>query len=278
VPIDPAILKNVPIFQLCDDDELKELAGNLEAKSYVSGQTIFKAGEAGGEMHVVLGGKVETFVIDEDGHRVVLAEVTPGEIFGELSLLDREPRSASTVAVAPTQTCVIDRDDLLALFTKKPHAALDVLAVLSQRLRATDRILQQRAMRNPNVVIAETASFGDRISDGVARFGGSWGFINSFTLVIVGWIVLNLYFLTQPFDPAPFIGLNLILSMLAAVQAPIIMMSQNRQDAKDRVRSELDYQVNVRAEVEIVEMHRKLDRMQAELMELLIPMSSDRRP
>ncbi len=276
--IDPAILKNVPIFQLCDDDELKELAGNLEAKSYVSGQTIFKAGDSGGEMHVVLSGKVETFVIDEDGHRVVLAEVAPGEIFGELSLLDREPRSAGTVAVAPTQTCIIDRSDLLALFTKKPHAAMDVLAVLSQRLRATDRILQQRATRNPNVVIAETASLGDRISDAVARFGGSWGFINSFALVIVGWVVINMYLLSQPFDPAPFIGLNLVLSMLAAVQAPIIMMSQNRQDAKDRVRSELDYQVNVRAELEIVEMHRKLDRMQEELMELLIPMSSDRRP
>lgn len=274
MPVDPAVLKNVPIFQLCDDDELRELALQLESREYVSGQTIFKAGEPGGELHVVLAGKVETSVVDEDGRHVVLALFEPGDMFGELSLLDGDPRSASAVAVAATKTCVVDREDLVILFTKRPHAAIDVLTVLSRRLRATDQILRQRTTRNPNTVIEETTRLADRVSDAVARFGGSWGFINLFTLMIVGWCLLNLYFLKEPFDPAPFIGLNLILSMLAAVQAPIIMMSQNRQDAKDRVRSELDYQVNARAELEIIDVHHKLDRMKEEILELLIPVAS----
>jgi uncharacterized membrane protein len=179
------------------------------------------------------------------------------------------------VAVLPTRTFVVDRDDLSQLFTKKPHAALDILAVLSRRIRATDQILAQRVARNPNTVIDETSSFADRVADGVARFGGSWRFIFSFGGILVLWVLANTVLLVVhradggPFDPYPFILLNLFLSMLAAIQAPVIMMSQNRQDTKDRVRSELDYQVNVRAEIEIMELHQKVDRMQEEILALL---------
>lgn len=264
--VDPALLKEVSIFQLLDDDELAELAPQLDEKSYVAGQVIFKAGEPGGEMHLVLSGQVEVFLHDEDGQRVVLAEFGPGEIFGELSLLDGDPRSAAAEALSVTKTCVIDRGDLLALFVKRPHAALDILSVLGRRLRNTDELLRQRAARNPNAVIEERASIGDRIADLVARFGGSWKFINLFTGGLLFWIILNMWFLFHPFDPAPFIGLNLILSMLAALQAPIIMMSQNRQDAKDRVRAELDFQVNCRAELGVIELQRKVDKMKEDLL------------
>ncbi len=270
MPTDTAILKNVPIFQLFDEGELTDLAAEIDEKAYVSGQVIFKAGEPGGDMHVVLSGKVETFILDDDGNRVVLGEVEPGEIFGELSLLDSEPRSASAVAAASTRTCVIDRDDLAHLFTKKPHAALDVLTVLSRRLRKTDLMLSQRVAKNPNTVIEAKLTVGDRLSDGVAKFGGSWKFINLFTVMMLGWMGLNTWeLLFRPFDPPPYIGLNLILSMLAALQAPVIMMSQNRQDSKDRVRADLDYQVNLKAEVEIMQLHEKVDRMQQGLLEAL---------
>jgi uncharacterized membrane protein len=272
MPIDVSVLKDVPLFQLLDEDELRALTTEIEERTYVAGQTVFKAGQPGGEMHVVLEGRVETFLTDEEGQRVVLAKLGPGEIFGELSLLDNNPRSASAEAREPTRTCIVDRADLERLFARKPQAALDILAVLSRRLRMTDVLLSQRVARNPNAVIEEKAGFGDHVADLVARFGGSWTFINAFIVLMLVWMALNTFILLRPFDAAPFIGLNLVLSMLAALQAPVIMMSQNRQDAKDRVRADLDYQVNLKSEVEIMELHRKLDRMKEELLDLLAQM------
>lgn len=275
--IDPEVLQNVPVFQLLDQDELKDLLAETEERSYVAGQTIFKEGQAGGEMHVIIEGRVETYLTDDEGHRVVLAEVQKGEMFGELSLFDNEPRSASAVALEPTRTCIVDRKDLEHLFAHKPPAALDILAVLSRRLRHTDLLLSQRVAKNPNVVIEEESTLGQRLADGVARVGGSWAFINVFTVIMVGWMAVNLFWLAHPFDPAPFIGLNLVLSMMAALQAPVIMMSQNRQDAKDRVRADLDYQVNLKAEIEIMDLHKKVDRMKDELLELLIAVKDGRK-
>jgi len=272
MPIDLSVLKNVPLFHLLDEDELRALTAEIEERTYVAGQTVFKVDQPGAEMHVVLEGSVETFITDDEGHRVLLATLGPGEIFGELSLFDEEPRSASAEAREPTRTCIVDRADLERLFARKPTAALDILAVLSRRLRHTDVLLSQRTARNPNVVIEEEAGFGDHVADLVARFGGSWRFINAFTALMVVWMGLNAFYLVHPFDPAPFIGLNLVLSMLAALQAPVIMMSQNRQDAKDRVRADLEYQVNLKAELEIMELHRKLDRMKEDLFDLLAEM------
>jgi len=269
MPIDPKILSRVTIFQLLDDDELKELSGFIDEARFEAGQTVFEQGHPGGNMHVVVSGEVETFIVDDDGQRVVLAAVRKGEMFGELSIFDGEPRSATAVAVEPTLTAVIDRDDLRDLFSRRPEAALDVLSVLSQRIRQTDTLLSRRVARNPNTVIAEGATVGDRVADAVARLGGSWTFINVFSLVMIVWMGLNGWWLAHPFDPAPFIGLNLVLSMMAALQAPVILMSQNRQDAKDRVRSELDYQVNVRAEVEIQQLHQKVDALSQRLLERL---------
>jgi len=276
MPIDREILKLAPLFQLFDDEEIGTLTAGLAERQFVAGQTIFRLGDPGGEMHVVLAGRAEAFLIDDDGRRVVLAEFERGEMFGELSLFDAEPRSASVQATAETRTCVITRGDMEKLFTRKPHTALDILAVLSKRLRRTDVLLTQRVARNPNVVIEEATSWGDRIADGVARFGGSWSFILSCLVFLTLWVVANTAFVImrqadgQPFDPYPFILLNLLLSMVAALQAPVIMMSQNRQDAKDRVRADLDYQVNLKAEIEIMELHQKVDRMKEELLELLV--------
>jgi CRP/FNR family transcriptional regulator, cyclic AMP receptor protein len=269
MPIDPRVLRHAFSFQLLDDEELAELAAHVDEVSFVAGETIFRAGDPGGVMHVMLSGRVEVSILDQDRRRVVLHALGPGEIFGELSLFDGEPRSATVVAVEPTRTFLVDREDLGRLFARRPHAALEVLAMLGRRLRATDLLLSERVARNPNEVLDEKATFGDRIADGVARFGGSWSFISSFAVFLAVWVVANTVLLLgrkEPFDPFPFILLNLFLSMLAAIQAPVIMMSQNRQDAKDRVRSELDYQVNLKAELEITQLHEKFDRIEQRLL------------
>jgi uncharacterized membrane protein len=268
VPIDPHVLRQTAAFQLLDDDELAELTAHVDERSFAAGQVVFQAGEPGGAMHVVLAGRVEVFLLDDDRRRVVLNELGPGEIFGELSLFDGDPRSASVRAVEPTRTFLIDRADLERLFARRPRAALDILTVMSRRLRRTDLLLSQRVARNPNEVLEEKATYGEHVADAVARFGGSWGFIFAFGAFLLVWVAANTVLLlgrTQPFDPYPFILLNLFLSMLAAIQAPVIMMSQNRQDAKDRVRSELDYQVNLKAELEIMELHEKFDRLEQRL-------------
>ena len=269
---DLAILREVPMFNLFDEDELRELSLHIEERHFVAGQTIFKAGDPGGEMYVVLTGKVELFIVDATGNRALVGVVEAGEMFGELSLLDSEPRSASAITVDATRTCCIDRNDLTLLFSKKPQAALDILATLSRRLRRADLMLAENMAQNANTVIEEKRTFGDRIADAVARFGGSWIFINSFLFVLLTWIALNTWQWLgfNTFDPPPFIGLNLVLSMLAALQAPIIMMSQNRQDAKDRVRADIEYEVNVRAEVEVMQLHQKVDRMKEEMIDLLV--------
>lgn len=278
--VDPAILKEVPMFNRFDEEELRELSSQIEERRFVAGQTIFKAGDPGGEMHVVISGSVELFIVDTIGNRASVGVVQPGEMFGELSLLDGQPRSASAIALDRTRTSVIDRDDLKLLFSKRPEAALNILSTLSGRLRRADLMLAENMAQNANQVIAETLTFGDRVSDAVARFGGSWLFINFFLLVILIWMALNAWqlFGFSTFDPPPFIGLNLILSMLAALQAPIIMMSQNRQDAKDRVRADIEYEVNVRAEVEVMQLHQKVDRMKEEIIDLLVTVRNARQP
>ncbi len=214
-------------------------------------------------MQIILGGKVQTFITDEDGNQIVLSDLERGEWFGELSLLDSEPRSASAIALEATTTFVIDRQDLKRLVTKKPESALDIMAILGTRIRKTDFVLSKHFTRNANEVAEEQITFGERVADQVAKFGGSWRFIGIFAAALILWVLINTVFLHTPFDPYPFILLNLFLSMLAAIQAPVIKMSQNRADAKDRVRSELDYQVNVKAEVEISQLQKKLDEVYA---------------
>jgi CRP/FNR family transcriptional regulator, cyclic AMP receptor protein len=268
-PLDPQLLRERSVFQLLDDAEMAELGAHVDEASFGPGETIFAAGHPGGGMHVVLSGRVEVSIDDVDGKRVVLQEVGKGGIFGELSLFDGEPRSATVVAIEPTRTFMIDRDDLMRLFARHPAAAIDILTVMGSRLRQTDLLLSRRASRNANEVLEEKSTFGERVADGVARFGGSWYFIFSFAAILVSWVALNTFLLIgrkEPFDAYPFILLNLFLSMLAAIQAPVIMMSQNRQDAKDRVRSELDYQVNLKAELGVAQLHVKFDRLEQRLL------------
>ena len=265
MPTESALLSDVSFFNLLDEDERSVLALQIDPLHFVAGTTIFRQGEPGGKMYVIRSGEVELSLLDDDQQRVVLAVFKDGDFFGELSLLDEEPRSATAVTLTDTDVLLIDREDLRLLFTQKPNAALDVLSMLGRRIRQTDQIIQMRAARNANEVFEEQLTVGQRLADKIAAFGGSWNFITLFMTILFGWMVVN-SFLERPFDPFPFILLNLVLSSLAALQAPVIMMSQNRADAKDRIRSELDYQVNVKAETEIAQLHHKIDEMREELL------------
>ena len=255
------MLAEVPIFQLIDDEERATLAELLDSRHYSAGATIFEAGHAGDEIFIVRDGRVQVYVISDTGEKMVLGENEQGDVFGEISLLDGGPRTASAVAVEPTDVLTLNREKLLELVEKHPHVSIDLLTVMGRRLRSTDELLRMHVSRNLNVEEEERMSFGERIADRVASFGGSWTFIIIAGVALSTWIAVNSVLLSKAFDPYPYILLNLVLSMLAALQAPVIMMSQNRQSVKDRLRADLDYEVNLKAELEVAQLHRKLDKL-----------------
>lgn len=250
-------LRHVPLFSLLDDDELAVLSQQVEIHEFATRQRIYKAGDQGRSAFVVISGAVRVTLLDEDGQEVVFSEPHHGDFFGFASMMDDSPHATSAVAVEPTTCVVIDRHDLTQLVTSKPLSGLDMMTVLAREIHSTQRIVRGRAARNPNEVFEENETMGERVADRVAGFGGSWTFILMFLAGMAVYVVINAT-IKKPWDPYPFILLNLVLSMLAAIQAPVIMMSQNRQDAKDRVRSELDFQVNRRAESEIQALSRRV--------------------
>jgi CRP/FNR family cyclic AMP-dependent transcriptional regulator len=265
MPCDPAIFEEVSIFSLLDADERAVLAEQVELRRFAPRHRIYKSGDPGGKAFIVIKGRVEVAVIDEDNQEVVVDRPGAGEIFGLASMLAASPHSTTATAVEETSAIEIDRHDLTALVQRKPLAGLDMLTTVGRHFQAAQELVRSRAARNPNEVIAERLTVGDRLADAVARFGGSWAFITSFGVVLVVWVWVNLVLARRAWDPYPFILLNLVLSMLAAVQAPIIMMSQNRQDAKDRLRSELDFAVNRKAEGEIIQVAARLNRIEDRL-------------
>jgi len=265
----PEFLKEIALFASMDGEERTALAAIMGEKRFREGHVAYEAGDPGGTMHIVLEGEVEISLKDDDGEKIVLDVLGPNDFFGELSLLDGGVRSATVTALRPTSALVLKREDLLPLLLQRPHMAQDMMGALVKIIRRTDTLLSGRVSRNPNEVFEEQETFGARVADGVARFGGSWTFIFSFGVVLVAWVILNTLILAkEPFDVYPFILLNLFLSMIAALQAPVIMMSQNRQDAKDRIRSELDYQVNLKAELGVSDLLLKVSAMEEKLDEV----------
>ena len=259
MPCDPQELKHVPLFALLDDEEAAVLATQVEIKKFAPRQRIYKAGEQGGQAYIMMSGAVRVTTIDEDHQEVTVDEPAHGEFFGFASMLEQTPHETSAVALEETVCLEVDRQDIAVLLQRKPLAGMDMLTVLGRQFHASQQLVRVRASRNPNELIETESTFGERIADEVARFGGSWAFIISFLLVLVVYAAINIILRGRAWDPYPFILLNLFLSMLAAIQAPVIMMSQNRQDTKDRLRGELDYDVNRRAESEIQGLSRKLN-------------------
>ena len=268
MPCDPDILKDVPLFSLLDSEELAVLASQVELRTFVRRQRIYKIGDPGGRAYVVSSGIVEVSTIDEDQQEIVVDEVASGDFFGFASMIDETEHQTSAVALEDCICIEVDRHDITVLLQRKPTAGMDLLTTLGRQIHAAQKLVRLRSTRNPNEVIEKEATVGDHLADAVARFGGSWAFIISFGAVLVGYTAVNILLRGHAWDPYPFILLNLFLSMLAAVQAPVIMMSQNRQDQKDRLRGELDYDVNRRAEAEIQGLSRKLNRMDEKVSDI----------
>src|SRR6267378_1478457 len=256
---DPEALKHVPLFALLDDEETAVLAGQVELKKFAPRQRIYKMGDAAGQAYVMVSGRVRVTTLDEDHQEVVVDEPGHGEFFGFASMLEHTPHQTTAIALEESECLEVDRHDIAVLLQRKPMAGMDMLTVLGKQFHASQQLVRVRANRNANEVIEEKATFGQRIADRVAGFGGSWTFIIIFLSVLVIYGAANIILGRSAWDPYPFILLNLFLSMLAAIQAPVIMMSQNRQDTKDRLRSELDFDVNRRAESEIQGLANKLN-------------------
>ena len=254
----PEILKRVPLFALLDEEETAVLAEQVELKEFVPRQRIYRSGDPGQQAFVVVSGGVCVQIVDEDQQEVTVDQVAPGEFFGFASMLEGVPHHTEAVALDRTVCIAVDRQHIAVLLQHKPLAGMDMMAVLGRQLHLVQQLVRHRSSRHPNDLIEEEASLGERVADSVARLGGSWGFIISFAVLITAYTWFNVHARVAAWDPYPFILLNLILSMLAAIQAPVIMMSQNRQDKKDRLRGELDYAVNRQAEAEIQGLARKL--------------------
>lgn len=258
---DPTELRHVPLFALLDDEETAVLASQVEMKKYAPRQRIYKIGDTSGQAYVMVSGRVRISTVDEDHQEVVVDEPGHGEFFGFASMLEQTPHQTEATAIEETVCLEVDRRDIAVLLERKPLAGMDMLTVLGRQFHASQQLVRLRASRNPNEIIEKDATFGERIADSVAGFGGSWTFIITFIVVLLVYAGLSILLDKRSWDPYPFILLNLFLSMLAAIQAPVIMMSQNRQDTKDRLRSELDFDVNRRAELEIQGLSRKLNAL-----------------
>ena len=257
----PEVLKHVPLFSLLDAEETAVLAGQVQLRSFTPRQRIYKIGDPGDKAYVMVSGRVRVTTVDQDNQEVVIDEPGHGEFFGFASMLEQTPHQTAAIAVEETVCVEVDRNDITVLLQRKPMAGMDMLAVLGRQFHASQHLVRLRAMRNANEVIDREATFGERIADHVAGFGGSWTFIITFLVGLVVYSAINVFLGNKAWDPYPFILLNLILSMLAAIQAPVIMMSQNRQDTRDRLRGELDYEVNRRAEAEIQGLANKLNHL-----------------
>ena len=254
------LLANIPLFESLTEEQLRVLASRLEEHTAETGEVIFKQGDEGARLFLIADGAVE-ITYGEGPAKVSLARLFTGQYFGELSVFDHAPRSATAIAMKPTQLMTLDAEDVMDFVNQNPAAALRIIGEMSERLRQTNELMSRQVSRNVLAEEEERLTFGQRIADKVAAFGGSWPFIFIASIGMIIWMAINVVLATK-FDPYPFILLNLVLSSVAALQAPIIMMSQNRQASKDKLLSQNDYLVNLKAEMEIT----ALMRTQAELL------------
>jgi len=266
IPSDEAdSLSRIPLFKRLTPEELEQLAGEVDQVKYDADEIIFNEQDKGDALYVVEEGSVRIWVLDEDVKPVTLKELQPGEFFGELAVLDRGPRSTNATAMVETTLHRLSSDDFQKFLMEHPDVAIDVICEIGARMRQTNVLVSQRATRNINVEMEQRATIGQRIADRVASFGGSWTFIIIYVGFLVSWMAFNTFVLVHygrgengaQFDPYPYILLNLMLSMTAALQAPIIMMSQNRAAEKDRLAAEQDFQVNLKSELMLEELMRK---------------------
>ena len=278
IPSDEAdSLSRIPLFRRLTPEELEQLAQEVDQVKFDPDEIIFNEQDKGDALYVIEAGSVRIWVLDEDVEPVTLKELGPGEFFGELAVLDRGPRSTNATAIGETTLHRLSSDDFQAFLMKHPDVAIDVICEIGARMRQTNTLVSQRATRNINVEMEERSTIGQRVADRVASFGGSWTFIIIYVGFLVGWMGLNTFVLVHyghgeggaQYDPYPYILLNLMLSMTAALQAPIIMMSQNRAAEKDRLAAEQDFKVNLKSELMLEELMRKSQGREAQISQLV---------
>jgi uncharacterized membrane protein len=256
-----ALLRGVPLFAALDDSAVEELCGYLHPVEFKGGSSLFRVGDSGDAMYIIESGRVRITVTDADGREVILASLGHGDFFGEMAMLDGHGRSADATVTEDSRLAVLTRENFLTFVSSDARIVLEMLSAITRRLRRTDDLLRHRVSRNANEEDARNLTLADRAADRIARFGGSWKFIIFSVVLVIIWMAVNTMLLrAEPFDAYPFVLLNLVLGMMAALQAPIIMMSQNREAQKDRLRADLDYQVNLKNEMLLGEILRLLER------------------
>lgn len=263
-------LRSVPLFASLDDGATEALLKLLTTHEVPAETVLFRHGETGDSMYLILDGRVRISVCDTEGKNISLADLARGDFFGEMALLDGNPRSADAITVDKSKLAVLERDHFLSFVRINPDVGLKMLSAIADRLRRTDNLLRYRVSRNVNEEEARRSTLSDRMADLIAEFGGSWKFIGAAVAFLTFWVILNEVFLRErTFDPFPYVLLNLVLAMVTGLQAPIIMMSQNRQSGKDRLRADLDYQVNLKNELALAEVLRRLDVLESERLPIL---------
>lgn len=262
------LLAEVPLFQLLSIEERNLLAEELDIVRYSVGETVFATGDPGDSMYVIRKGEVEVFFKDDTGAKVVLEVAGPGDFFGELSLLDSGPRTASAVVMRDVEALRVDRRDLDELLRLQPGSALELLTAMGRRMRVTAELLRHTASRNVNQEVADQRSTIQKAADWIAAASGSIPFLMMHCVGFAGWIIVNMGILPDVpvFDPYPFGLLTMAVSLEAIILSVFVLLSQNRQVAKDRVRSDVEYDVNLKAELEIAHLHEKLDRVASEIL------------
>jgi len=266
---DAALLKQVPFFQLLDDEDRNFLAGELDVVRFREGEIVFSYGDPGDALFVIRTGVVEVFFKDDTGERIVLETAREGDFFGELSLLDNGPRTASVVVTKDVEALRVDRNDLDHLLRLHPEAALELLTAMGKRMRVTAELLRHTASRNVNEVVEDKRTVVQKAADWIAEFSGSIAFLMIHLVLFFFWIIMNVGNGIPGiplFDPFPFGLLTMAVSLEAIILSVFVLLSQNRQVAKDRVRSDIEYDVNLKAELEIAHLHEKMDRLTSEVL------------
>ncbi|MEO6326129.1 MAG: DUF1003 domain-containing protein [Thermoanaerobaculia bacterium] len=267
-------LDTIPLFRHLAKEQLAILETTTQRQVFQPGEVIFRQGDVPEHLYVVESGGVD-IVLEGENQEIILASFAPGSFFGELAIFDDQPRNATARATDETSLLCVSGRGVIGLIERSPAAARQFIAAVALRLRGADEMLSRLQIRNVNDAMEERMTMGERIADAVAKFGGSWPFIILFGCFLFGWMIINTrLFLAHPVDGFPYIFLNLMLSCLAAIQAPIIMMSQNRHGAKDRLRADVEYQVNRKSEHAVQQLHRKVDELRA----LLLQERASRRP
>src|SRR5436190_5436900 len=268
-------IRSVPLFASLDDNAATLFVSLFEVQEVSANTKLFDTGDKGNAMYLIERGRVRISVRDKDNQEITLAELARGDFFGEMSIIDGKRRSADATVTDDARFAILSRDNFMTFIQSNPIVTLEMLSAVFERLRRTDELLQQRVSRNANEEEKKRMTLSDRMADMLAEFGGSWKFIGVSLALIIGWIIFNSIILVRGFDPAPYQMLNLTLAVVAGLQAPIIMMSQNRQSEKDRLRADLDYKVNLKNELALTEILRRLHVLERDCLDMTAARSEE---